>query len=157
MLPSFWLQHALGPALSLLPVRMSSREAQAMMLSIAFQETKLEARHQIRGSAHGYLQFDVTGVHSVLTHKASHSYASELLRVLDYDPESHADEVWTALEHNDVLCCGLGRLLLWTLPDPMPARNAPAIGYSIYLKSWRPGKPRPDDWPENFESAWELV
>lgn len=57
--------------------------------------------------------------------------------------------VLAACEHHDALSLGLGRLLIWTDPDPIP-RDAEAA-WEVYRRLWRPGHPRHETW----EDAWE--
>lgn len=136
-------------ALSLLPPAMDSREARVIVLAIGFQESDFEARRQHGdGPARGFWQFERGGgVRGVLEHPATRAAAASLLDTLNYSSE----DVYAALEHNDLLACAFARLLLWTHPAPMPADGPAAWAY--YLATWRPGKPRPDEWAANFHDA----
>ena len=49
------------------------------------------------------------------------------------------DAVYNALEHDDVLAMGFGRLLLWTDPKALPGLNDVDGAWQLYLRTWRPG------------------
>ena len=156
MTPSLFVDLALNPALRLLPTKMDTPAARAMLIAMALQESRLKHRRQIQGPARGYWQFEQGGgVKGVLTHTASKEYAQFVCLSLDYKPESSV--VYEAIEHNDVLACVFARLLLWTLTPPLPARNNPAGGWSQYLSAWRPSKPHRDTWDDFYEAAWEAA
>mgnify|MGYP001558850395 FL=1 len=158
MSPEAFLQNALSPALRLLPASMTSREACAMCIAIALQESRLKHRRQIGGPARGYFQFEQGGgVRGVLTHPASKARIMEVLLALDYDVNADAAACYIAIEHNDILAAAFARLLLYTLPDPLPGRGAPGTGWTQYLKAWRPGRPHRESWDAFFETAWEVV
>jgi hypothetical protein len=158
MTPELFLTQALSPALRLLPTKMDSPAGRAMIVAICLQESRLKYRAQIGGPARGYAQFERGGgVVGVLTHAASKPHIQSVLAALDYDAQSDAAACYIAIEHNDILAAAFARLLLWTLPDPLPARDAPGSGWSQYLKAWRPGKPHRETWDEFYSQAWELV
>jgi len=136
---------------------MDTKEARAMLIAIALQESKLLARRQYDGGpAPGFWQFEKGGgTKGVLNHTHTRAYAIQLCHELRY--EANVDEVFPALQHNDVLACGFARLLLWTLPGLLARQGEEHRGWSQYTSAWRPGAPRPDDWPGNFAEAWKVV
>lgn len=150
---------AFGPmyraACSLLPPALDTPNAKAMLWAIGLQESRLDARRQIGGPARGFWQFELGGVRGVLNHRASQSIIRSVLDRLDYDyaPETS----YTAIEHNDVLAFAYARLLLYTLPQPLPERTNPAEGWRQYADAWRPGKPHRETWDALFERAWEMT
>lgn len=145
----------LDAGLSLLPEKMDSKEARAMLMAIGLQESGFRHRHQINGPAHGYYQFEPIGVQGVMEHPASKGYIRGVLAELDYPLELKA--AYIAIEHNDALACVFARLLLWTLPDKLPHRDNPSVAWDQYLSTWRPGKPHPGQWDARFDRAWEFV
>jgi hypothetical protein len=154
--PDLFLDVAVDPALTLLPARMTSVEARALVLAIAFQESALEHRRQQPvGPARGYCQFEEPGVAGVLTHRASRVAAHSLCSALDIEPSVAA--VHRAIEFNDVLMAGFARLLLWTVPDPLPSRFEFDRAWRQYVAAWRPGKPKPTRWPSSFALAWNVM
>jgi hypothetical protein len=155
--PDLFLDTAISPAFGLLPSRMGSAEARAMVLAIALQESELTKRRQMAGGpARGYCQFEKGGgVHGVLTHHASRAHAKAFCRLIDIEPTD--DAVYVALEFNDLLCAAFARLLLWTSPLQLPSVDEPARGWRIYQDTWRPGKPHPETWDGCFARAWRIV
>lgn len=149
-------EHTIPDALSLLPGRMDSAAAVAMLLAIGLQESKFTHRRQVGGPAKGLWQFEQAGgVAGVLNHDLTRPVIAPICDLLLYPATSL--ECYTALEHNDVLAACFARLLLWTDARALPSSIEPAKGWDIYLAQWRPGKPRPADWPGNFTTAWHLV
>ena len=145
---------AINPALRLLPDRMTSRDARVMLLAIALQESRLQYRAQIRGPARGYWQFERGGgVAGVLGHSASKPHIEEICRQLDVP--ARAGDCYIAIECNDVLAAAFARLLLWTLPYPLPTDTDRA--WQQYIDAWRPGKPHPATWPALYAQAQEIA
>lgn len=158
MAPETFLQNALIPALRLLPDKMDLPSGRAMVIAICLQESRLKHRVQIGGPAHGYAQFELGGgVRGVLTHPSSQSHIRTVLSALDYDPASDPAACYAAIVHNDILAAAFARLLLYTLPDALPAHNAPGAGWTQYIKAWRPGKPHRETWDAFYDQAWATV
>jgi hypothetical protein len=156
-------------ALALLPGRMTSHEARAMMLATGLQESEFNARrqggHGVRpgnGPARGFWQFEkLGGVLEILTATDTRPYVLPVLDLLLYGPQAtRAQEAATchaAIEHNDVLAAVFARLLLWRDPRSLPGPLHADVGWAIYLARWRPGKPHPATWPGYYEQAWKIV
>lgn len=151
------LDTAIAPALELLPVEMSSPAAVAMLLAIGLQESRFEHRRQIGGPAHGYWQFEPSGVHGVRSHAATFVHVRQALAALDYTAPSDTASCYAAIEHNDILAAVFARLLLWTVPQGLPSPGDPEEGWQQYLFAWRPGKPHRETWDAYFEQGWQLV
>lgn len=144
------------PGLAVLPAGMDTRPARAMLLAIGLQESRFVHRRQIRGPARGWWQFETGGVHGVLDHPASRQHAQRVCDALGYaDVERGA--LHAAIEHNDALACAFARLLLWRLPEPLPAAGDADDGWDQYLTTWRPGKPHRQTWDAFFDGAWESI
>ena len=133
-------------AYSLLPPAMRSDKATAMLLAVGLHESDgFSARRQYnRGPAHGFWQFERTGTRGVLEHPRSEAAAAEVIAALRYQlptatPARQALEVFEAVTHNDTLACCLARLLLWTLPVPLPAEDDPSAAWAQYVQGWKPG------------------
>jgi len=155
MTPKLFLETAICPALRMLPESMRSPEAKAMILAICLQESKLKKRVQLGGGpARGFAQFEQGGgVAGVLWHQSTRDYAlacCESLRI-------PASDAYWAIAYNDILCAVFARLLLWADPHPLPEREDVDGAWACYLRTWRPGKPRPKRWPWNFQQAWDTV
>lgn len=150
-------ERAIAPALALLPARMSSNQAEIMLLAITQQEDPEQRRRQWpTGPARGLWQFERGGgVRGVLNHSASRSHALSVCKARGVEVD--ADSVWAALEHDDVLSAAFARLLLWTDPKPLPRANDPHGAWSLYERTWRPGKPHPQRWDARFAAAVRAV
>ena len=150
--------------LSILPGKMDTIEARAMLYAIGLQESRFTHRKQMRrprknkkrtwGPARGFWQFEPIGIKGVLYHGASSEYIWEVAGRLKIKRESGVLE---AVAYNDALACAFARLLLWTLPEALPAKNEPKKGWDQYISGWRPGKPHPETWDKFFNKGWEIA
>lgn len=147
-------------AYSLLPPQMQSDQATAMLLAIGLQESKFKHRRQMgNGPARGFWQFERGGgVKGISTHVGVKDHVEQTLEALRY---THGLTDYTTthalLEHHDVLACVCARLLLWTVPGSLPKEDQPDLGWQQYLAGWRPGKPHPETWADNYSRAWMIV
>lgn len=149
-------RYVIPAALSLLPGRMTSPEAHAMLLAIGLQESRFDERVQIGGPAHGYWQFEKNGgTKGVLTHAGTRPVVLPLLEMLNYRPV--VAECYNALTHNDTLACVFARLLLWTVPGRLPKAIEVEIAWQQYLIGWQPGRPHRETWNQFYLEAWRTV
>lgn len=155
MSPDLFLTTAVRPALALLPEPLRSGAAEAQLVAIAWQESRIAHRHQIGGPAHSFLQFEFNGVRALLGHKGVREAVTGLFSALSYPWPTTPYYIHQAVEHNDVLACGLGRLLL--AASPLPLGTDAESGWRIYLDAWRPGKPKPETWAEAWAVGQEAV
>ncbi|MFC0668357.1 hypothetical protein ACFSKY_22720 [Azotobacter chroococcum] len=147
---------AIAPALALLPARMTSAQAVALLLAIGLQESGLIHRRQVGGPARGLWQFEQGGgVRGVLQHPLSRSHALAVCEVRGIAPVPSA--VYAALEHDDILAAAFARLLLWTDPAPLPAIGEVGAAWDLYLRTWRPGKPHRHSWDRLYAQAMDEV
>jgi hypothetical protein len=138
------------PAMDLLPAKMGSEGATIMLLAIGLQESGLALRQQIHGPARGLWQFEQGGgVHGILTHPATTALARKLCATRGCPATERS--AYLALAGDDILAAGFARLLLWTDPEPLPDNESD--GWDCYLRTWRPGKPRPAHWIGNYRLA----
>ena len=143
---------AIRPAYKLLPSRMDSPQATVMLLAIGLQESRFEHRRQIGGPARGFWQFERGGgVRGVLNHPASKAHA--LAVCADRGVEPTAAKVYERLEHDDVLAAAFARLLLWTDRPPLPPIGHGPAAWSLYTRTWRPGKPHRKTWDALYDKA----
>lgn len=156
MTPAQCLDAVIRPACRLLGSQYSDDRAAGQLLAIAMQESGLRYRRQIRGPARGWFQFELTGLQGVATHPKSQPGFRSLVSTLGYDaatvPELHA-----VLEHNDLLAAGCARLLLYTVPRPLPCLGEQDEAWSQYLESWRPGKPHRSRWSDLYPDVVRTV
>ena len=158
------LQHiirsAIEPALALLPPKMTSPEAVAMLLAIGLQESRFQYRAQKiagrpyeKGPARGFWQMERGGgVVGVMTHPASNEHAHYVCGVRGVPFDSVL--VHARLEDDDVLAAAFARLLLWTDRKALPSLDASHDeAWDYYVSNWRPGKPRRESWDEFHAQA----
>jgi hypothetical protein len=156
MTASNLLAFGIDPALSLLPLRMTSPQARALLVAICVQESAIVARRQKgRGPARGYAQFEAIAVQDVLTRDTSRVHAAGVCRALDIEPQ--VEIVHRAIEFNDVLMAAFARLNLWNVPESLPGRLEVDRAWHYYEDTWRPGKPRPAKWPTAYAIGWQSV
>ncbi|MFY4004882.1 hypothetical protein [Achromobacter denitrificans] len=154
------LDTAITPALALLPAKMDTPEARIMLLAIGLQESRFEHRRQLVGSpprpvgpAKSFWQAEQGGgmVHGVRLHAATSATAARLYQARGVSPRDAA--IWDAIEHDDVLAAGLARLLLWSDPGRLPPVGDEQGAWAQYLRTWRPGKPHPETWPDLYRQS----
>lgn len=145
----------IGAALRLLPVGMDTPRARIQILATGLQESGLQERVQRgNGPARGLLQFERGGgVSGVLGHPSTAELARQVCGARGVEPD--AQHVWAALSSDDVLAMAFGRLLLWSDPHKLPS-DAEG-GWQLYLRTWRPGKPRPETWGAHYKRAEDWV
>ena len=159
-------ERAITPALALLPARMSSPEAEVMLLAIGLQESRFQHRRQLVGSpprptgpAKSLWQAEQGGgmVAGLLRYHDDRvrDVVVGLCAVRGVAPA--ARDVWDAIEHDDVLAAGLARLLLFTDPGRLPKLGDVDGAWQLYLRTWRPGRPKPETWPALYAQAMEVV
>jgi len=127
-----------------------------MLLAIALQESRLEARRQHAGGpARGFHQFERNGIRALLKNPDTQAHLRRVAQTLTVLPNVPA--IHRAVEFQDVLGCCCARLLLWALPYRLPLRDQEDEAWNQYRTAWQPGKPRRADWPENFARAWRVI
>ena len=146
----------LAPALAMLPERMNTQAARAMLLAIGLQESRLQHRRQIKGPARGFWQFETAGVRGILTHPLTRRPITDVLHRLGYR-NNEAAELRPVLEHNDLLAASFARLNLWWLPRALPGPTNPVGAWEQYLATWNPGKPHSHTWEAFYNRAWRYV
>lgn len=146
----------LSAALAILPAHMDSSHARVMLLSIGLQESELCYNCQLgNGPAHGKWMFERVGVAGVLNDPRTAALAETAL--LHLSVPHFTTEVYARLPTDDVLAAVVARLLLWSDPRPLPALGDVEGAWQCYLRNWRPGKPRPHDWPLNYAKAMSVI
>ncbi|WP_343499653.1 hypothetical protein [Achromobacter denitrificans] len=143
---------AIDPALALLPAKMDTPAARVMLLAIGLQESRFIHRRQIGGPARGFWQFEKGGgVRGVLTHASTREHAQLVCKARGVP--ATADAVYEALDKDDVLAAAFARLLLWSDPKTLPALGDADAAWALYLRTWRPGKPHPETWPDLYRQS----
>lgn len=148
-------------ALALLPAKMDSPEARALLLAIAEQESCCLRRVQLHGPARSWWQFERTGIAGVLGHPATAPIVTDVLLTLRYTRD--VDDLYAAMAHNDILAAAFARLNLWTSQLPLPGPTEVDHGWALYTEVWRPGAVTEGGqraleararWDANFARGW---
>ena len=147
-------QHVIASGMALLPPRMDSPAARAMLYTIGMQESRFRHRRQQPGPARGFWQFERAGINGVLTHRATRNIIRDVLDALRYKDD--VETSYAAIEHNDLLAACYARCLLWTLPGALPGPDEPDKGWQQYMAAWRPGEPHRQTWNTFFYEAARL-
>lgn len=160
MIPSH-VTAAVDQALALLPHKMDTPQARALLYAIGLQESGFEFRRQVvvmggtlqpLGPAKGYWQFERRGgCHGVVSHFASRYWMADVCKERGCVFTSAA--LWDAIEHDDVLAAAAARLLLFTDQQALPALGDERSAWNYYTRVWRPGKPHPHTWPRKYAQA----
>ena len=91
-------------------------------------------------------------VAEVMQNAATRDYAAAICKARGVLP--YVGAVYRALLTDDVLGIVFARLNLLPDPEPLPAAGDQDGMWQCYLRVWRPGVPRPDDWPGSY--AWAM-
>lgn len=156
-------EHTIPAALDLLPGRMDTPAARAMLIATGLQESEFNARRQGghgttpgNGPARGFWQFErAGGVTEILNAANTRDIIRPICRMFLFEPVPATIHV--AIETHDVLAACFARLLLYRDPRAMPRIDQETVGWSIYVRNWRPGAPRPAAWPKHFTRAWQII
>lgn len=157
-------------ALLLLPAKMTSPQAELMLLAIGLQESQLKYRRQHgngparslwQGEQDGGMVAGLLGFHN----QDVQDLARGLCAVRGVPAQPRA--AWEAIEHDDVLAAGLARLLLFTDPARLPGLGDEEGAWQLYLRTWRPGAftrgtatkraELRQKWTRNYAQALEVV
>ncbi len=149
------LNTVIKPGLALLPEKMNTTEAVAMLLAIGKQESRFEHRKQINGPARGFFQFEKGGgVRGVMKHPATKRTIQDVIFRLGVN----ADDCYDCLATDDALATVFARLLLYTHSKPLPSlASDPEESWQYYIDTWRPGKPHRETWDQFRIDAVNLV
>jgi hypothetical protein len=152
----------LNPAFKLLPELMDSPRARVVMLAIGLQESRFENRYQLlnntsaKGPARGFWQFERGGgCKGVVSHELSKPHMRKVCEARGIPFTATA--LWNAIETDDVAAAAAARLLLWTDPQRLPELGDDTAAYALYLRTWRPGKPKPDTWSPLYRQALAFI
>ena len=154
---------AVGDALALLPAQMDGPQAHVMLYAIGLQESRFEHRRQLVGNpprptgpAKGFWQFErLGGCKGVVSHPASRYWMAQVCAARG--TPFNATAIWHDIETDDVLAAALARLLLFTDPRRLPEVGDAKGAYNLYIRTWRPGKPKPNTWPDLYAQAQRVV
>lgn len=154
--PENVLRYNINPALAFLEGEgiAATDEARVMVLAIAGQESDWEARKQVGGPARSLWQFEKGGgVDGVFRLAWAPLEAFCLALAIPCDEST----VFEAMAWNNALGACMARLLLWTDAAPLPAIGRTQQAWEYYERTWRPGAPHPEAWPEKYQTAIDTV
>lgn len=135
--------------------RFVSVEARILLLAIGLQESEFKHRKQIGGPAHSFWQEEPNGIRAVMHNEITKPYLQCVCAAMGI--EFNLDEIYHEVVHNDELACVVARLILYADPHKLPEVGDQDGAWACYLFNWRPGKPRPADWPNNYKAASEQI
>lgn len=163
MTPADLLANAIIPALKALGL--DSLPARHMLLTIALQESGIKHRQQVTadgreaGPAVSFWQFEKgnSSTRGGVTGLLMHASSGPRMRLIcsEHGVVASPAALWEAMRTNDILGAAAARLLLYTLPNALP--RASVDGWNQYVAAWRPGKPKPHVWKDNWDNAAKVV
>lgn len=140
-----WLEQTVGA------VPPPSKEARLLMLAIAGQESNWDDLQQSGGGpGRGFFQMEPPTCRDILENPASDMLATKVCMALTIVPS----RVYESLIVVPTVAVAFARLDLWCDPYPLPAYGDEAHSWHYYNTCWRPGKPRPADWPRVYAQAF---
>lgn len=141
-----------GPLKLVAPQVADSPASRVLLMAIAGQESDWAARLQHGGPARSYWQFENGG--GVAQLLGIPSCASVLKTVCAFEDITYSQStIFEAMAWNDTLDCVMARLLLWQDPAKLPEVGDVNGGWNYYNRNWRPGAPRPNEWPTYYNIA----
>jgi hypothetical protein len=162
MTPDNFLNEIVEPGLIFMAVSLGARptatdEARVMLMAIAGQESGWSQRRQTPSMiARSFWQFESGGgVAGVMGNATTGPMLAALCTDLEI-PRDRAS-IFEAMAWNDHLATAMARFLLWTDPKPLPAVGQQDAAWQTYLNLWRPGKPRPNDWPDVYQKSMVAI
>lgn len=153
-------------------------ESAVLLGAICLQESGGRNVVQAHGPAQGYPQFEAGGIGAVLSNSATARRArraiersgilgeSEMSGEISGGPDGGypaeslgrvVSVVRTKFLNFPALQISLARLMLWANPNPLPALGDCNGAWKYYDSTWRPGKPRPTDWPANYAASLHVL
>lgn len=144
-------------AASLTPFLFPTGDGRAEMelLAISGQEASWSQRIQDGGPAHSLWQIEPGTIVAVQASSLTGDILAEVCSALSI--QFDAGVIYQAIIYNDVLAVMVARLILFLDPLPLPAIGDVSDGWDCYSRNWRPGKPRPADWPANYQTAMQAL
>lgn len=157
-------RQAINEAFALLPSKLDSKEVRIQHAAIGYQESLFEARRQIvtvvrdgvkvnvpEGPAVSFWQFERGGINGVMTFYRTQvvDWAKSVCKARGVP--FTVDDVWIAMQTDDVLGAAFARLLMYTDAAPVPVVQSE--GWEMYVRTWRPGAYKRD--PEGLRRKWQ--
>jgi hypothetical protein len=144
------------PALAWLGPPYDRPEARLMLLAIAMQESGCAARCQAGGPARSVWQIEPATAALVMGRwPVGRAVLAELLL---WPAWTDRGVLAQGLQWSDLGAAVIARGILWLEPRPLPAIGDQEGAWAYYsLRTWRPGRPRPEAWARSYGQALEAA
>lgn len=129
--------------------------SQVLMLAIAGQESGWSHRFQQGGPARSFWQFESSGLWGVVSHQRARTTMLAVCKALAIADLNK--DLFEAIAYNDAMAFCAARMLLWIDTRPLPAIGDKNASWDYYIRNWRPGKPRREDWDAVYAEAQAAV
>ena len=151
MIPEKFYQQVMLPGIAAFPF-MDTPLSRILLLAIAGQESGWSERlQQPIPYARGYWQFETGGISALIGN------AELIAFCIANDIPISVATLHEAVAWSDNLAYTIARLTLWQDPLALPAHGDCEGCWNYYLRCWRPGRPRPDDWAPLYNRVLTLV
>jgi hypothetical protein len=131
-------------------------DVHVLLLAIAGQESDWNnIRQSGGGPGRGWFQFESETCLEILENPATRLYAHAVCSALNVAATEFV--VYSSLMTQPRLQVAFARLDLWANPHPIPKAGDQGAGWIYYDDTWRPGSPRPELWPDKYESAMKAI
>ena len=151
----------INEAFAPLPAKLDSIGVRIQLTAIGYQESLFEHRRQVvtvtrdgakvnvpEGPAVSFWQFERSGITGVMNFYRPQVVEWARSVCTARGVPFAVEAVWSAMQTDDVLGAAFARLLMYTDAAPVPVVQSE--GWAMYLRTWRPSKPKPSRW----QSSW---
>lgn len=161
-----WFKHAILPAFTrYMSHPKQSVKAMVQIIATGLQESQVMFRKQVpSGPARGFLQIEPPT--AIAAYDKDAYLRGELMNLRLNTTQllptnttaARRNYLANVCELNDPACVLIGRSIMWLDPSPIPEIGDVEGAWDFYaLKTWRPGKPRPEHWWDNYMQAVNVV
>lgn len=139
----------------------NTQARRGLLLAIAIHESGLVHERQLGGGpgrSHWQHEGNEASGLAHLVRKAFRADSGRLgrlrlaLDLVGLDP-APATELGERVALSPVAACVAAIGLLYADPEHLPPWNRPDLGWRCYLRNWRPGRQRPEDWQRDYAQA----
>lgn len=132
------------------------REREVLLCAIAIQESKLKYRRQMpRGPAMSFWQIEgKTANDCVGRCTPVRDFCKGWVGVSGFSNPGSLGEY--AIRYNDAVACAIAAGILRLHPSLLPEVGDEDGAWRTYVGAWRPGKPRPNSWPDAYKQAMSV-
>ncbi|HKC47656.1 MAG TPA: hypothetical protein VKB63_08665 [Gemmatimonadales bacterium] len=138
-----------SPVLAWMGKPYNTDKARVLLLAIGQQETAFRRRVQMgKGPARSFWQIEpgkTAGAGIFQLYPGMEPFR-HFAAMRDFPTTRQAVSTILATPRGDDLAVIISRGLLWIDPAPLPKVGDAKVAWAYYLRTWRPGKPRPGAW-----------